>query len=63
MNPLKNTTTVNPDSTITEGGSASMIGYTVIESESMEEALNTARACPFLDIGGTLEVSELIQMS
>lgn len=63
MNPLKNTTTVNPDGTFTEGGSASMSGYTIIESESMEEALKTAKACPFLDIGGSLEVSELIQMS
>jgi hypothetical protein len=29
----------------------------------METALEIAKACPFLDIGGSLEVSELIQMS
>jgi hypothetical protein len=28
----------------------------------METALEIAKACPFLDIGGSLEVSELIQM-
>ena len=37
-------------------------GYTIIEAESMEVALSIAKACPFLDIGGSLEVSELVQM-
>jgi hypothetical protein len=37
--------------------------YTIIESDSMESALSAAKACPFLDVGGSLEVSELIQMS
>jgi len=40
-----------------------MSGYTVIESESMEKALKAAKSCPFFDIGGSLEVSELVQMS
>jgi hypothetical protein len=39
-----------------------MSGFTIIESESMEVALSIAKACPFLDIGGSLEVSELIKM-
>jgi len=28
----------------------------------MDTALSIAKACPFLDIGGSLEVSELIEM-
>jgi hypothetical protein len=39
-----------------------MSGYTIIEVDSMEAALEIAKACPFLDIGGSLEVSELMQM-
>jgi len=39
-----------------------MSGFTIIEAESMEAALLSAKACPFLDVGGSLEVSELIQM-
>ena len=62
-NPLKNTHTVNSDGTVSSGGTSSMSGYTIIEAESMEAALLIAKACPFLDIGGSLEVSELIQMS
>jgi len=61
-NPLKNTCTVNPDGTVSTGGTTSMSGYTIIEADSMETALEIAKNCPFLDIGGSLEVSELVQM-
>jgi len=61
-NPFKNTSTVNSDGTVTTGSTTSMSGYTIIKADSMETALEIAKACPFLDIGGSLEVSELIQM-
>lgn len=62
-NPLKNTSTVNSDGTVTSGGTTSMSGYTIVEADSIEAALEMAKTCPFLDIGGSLEVSELIKMS
>ena len=61
-NPLKGTNTLNPDGSVTEGSSTSMSGFTIVETDSMESALSMAKACPFLEIGGSLEVSELIQM-
>ena len=61
-NPLKDTTTVNSDGTVTAGGTTTMSGYTIIDAESMESALLTAKACPFLEAGGSLEVSELVEM-
>jgi len=61
-NPLKNTNTVNPDGSVTSGGISTMSGYTILETDSMEMALEMAKACPFLDIGGSLEVSELVPM-
>ena len=61
-NPLKDTSTVNSDGTVTTGSTTSMSGFTIIEADSMEAALLIAKGCPFLDIGGSLEVSELIQM-
>jgi hypothetical protein len=39
-----------------------MSGYTIIQADSMDAALSIAKACPFLEIGGSLEVSELIEM-
>jgi hypothetical protein len=62
-NPFKNTSTIHPDRSVKNESSTSMSGYTIIEVDSMEEALEIAKVCPFLDIGGKLEVSELVQMS
>ena len=61
-NPLKDTSTVKSDGTVTTGSKTSMSGFTIIEADSMEAALLIAKACPFLDIGGSLEVSELMKM-
>lgn len=61
-NPFKNTSTVNPDGTVTAGSATAMSGYTLIESDSMESAVSIAKDCPFLEIGGSLEVSELGEM-
>ena len=60
--PLKDTTTVSPDGTVREGGSSAMSGFSIIRAESMEAALSVAQNCPFLEIGGSLEVSEMMEM-
>lgn len=62
-NPLKGTQTINPSGSVSDGGQTGMSGYTVVEAESMDAALALAKACPFLEIGGSLEVSELMQMN
>jgi hypothetical protein len=54
-NPFKNTSTVNSDGTVTAGGTTTMSGYTIIEADSTDAALSMAKACPFLEIGGSLE--------
>ena len=60
--PLKDTNTVSPDGTVAEGGSSAMSGFSIVKAESMEAALTIAKDCPFLDIGGSLEVSEMMEM-
>ncbi|MFT5607716.1 MAG: hypothetical protein ACI9PZ_001522 [Parvicella sp.] len=62
-NPLKNTRTVNSDGSVTNGSTSNMSGYTIVEAETMKAAIEMAKACPFLEIEGSLEVSELMQMS
>lgn len=62
MNPLKGTTTIKPDKLVESGSKTNMSGYTVIDVETMEIAIEAAKNCPFLDINGSLEVSELVQM-
>ena len=61
-NPLKDTCTISPDGTVAAGSTTTMSGYTIIQVDSMEAALSIAKACPFLDVGGSLEVSELVEM-
>jgi hypothetical protein len=61
-NPFKNTHTIKPDGVVSDRSSTAMSGYTIIRAESIDEAITVAKACPFLEIGGSLEVSELIQM-
>ena len=61
-NPLRNTHTVNPDGSVTEGGQSSMSGYTIVMADSFDDAISMAKDCPFLETGGSLEVSELMQM-
>ncbi len=60
--PLKDTNTISSDGTIKEGGSSAMSGFSVIKADSMQAALSIAQACPFLEIGGSLEVSEMMQI-
>ena len=61
-NPLGNTHTISPDGSVETGGQSAMSGYTIIEADSMDTALEMVKGCPFLEIGGSLEVSELMQM-
>lgn len=59
--PFKDTTTVSSNGAIQEGGSSAMSGFSIIKADSMQAALSIAQACPFLEIGGSLEVSEMMQ--
>ncbi len=61
--PFKDTHTVQPNGTIGPGSVTAMSGMSIIQMPSMQEALKAAQECPFLEIRGTLEVSEMIEMS
>ena len=60
--PFKDTHTVQPDGTTEPGTTTLMSGMSILKFESMETALEAAKLCPFRDINGTLEVSEMIEM-
>ncbi len=61
-NPIKNTKTITSDGIVLNKSTSTMSGFTLIETESNELALSIAKTCPFLDLGGSIEVSELINM-
>jgi len=60
--PFKDTHTVQPDGKSGPGSTTAMSGLSIIKMASMEEAVAAAQACPFLEINGTLEISEMIDM-
>lgn len=61
--PFKDTHTVQPDGSVSAGSMSAMSGMSIINMNSMEDALAAAKECPFLEIRGALEVSEMIEMS
>ena len=61
MNPLKDTMVIKPDGEVVPGTLTEMSGFTLLDVDSMEIALELSKSCPFLEIGGSLEVSELMQ--
>jgi len=62
MVPFKKSHTVHPGQSVSEGSSVAMSGHTIVQAESIEQAIEYAQSCPFLDINGSLEVAELVQM-
>ena len=62
MNPLKDTHHIAPDGVVSSGSGTQMSGFTIIEAASIEAAVEITITCPFTEIGGSLEVSELVQM-
>ncbi len=61
--PFKDTHTVRSDGSAAAGTTTAMSGLSIIRAGSITEALEVAKSCPFLEINGTLEVSEMIEMS
>lgn len=60
--PLGMSKTVSADGVTDDGGPNPLAGFSVVEAESMEAALEIAKSCPFLEMDGTIEVAEMKQM-
>ncbi len=62
MVPFKNTHTINSNGIVSSSSTSLMSGYTVVQADSMEQVIELSKSCPFLEIKGALEVSELVDM-
>ena len=60
--PLGKSKTVSSGGVSDGGGSNALTGFSIVKADSMDAALEMAKACPFLDTGGTLEVAEVMKM-
>lgn len=62
-NPTGRAVTVNADGSTAEGGGANpLTGYSLINADDMDAALQMAKGCPVLDSGGSVEVAEAVEM-
>lgn len=63
MVPFKNIHVIHSDGSVSEGSSVAMSGHTIVEANSIEEAVAVAQGCPFLKTNGSLEVAEVMNMA
>lgn len=59
--PLGKSKMVSAAGVSDDAGDQALTGFSVVEADSIEAALDMAKACPFLDIG-TIEVAEMKSM-
>ncbi len=60
--PLGKPKTVSAGGVSDDGGSDPLLGFSIVKADSMDAALEMAKACPTLEIGGTIEVAEVMEM-
>lgn len=60
--PLKSMKIVTSGDVQDETDPNAMKGFAVVKAESIEAAVEIARSDPFLDIGGTIRVSQMMEM-
>lgn len=62
-NPVGKSSTINPDgSVVNDGGPNPTGGYSVIQAESLDAALELAKKCPILQYKGSIEIANIIEM-
>ncbi|WP_316367819.1 hypothetical protein [Candidatus Thiodiazotropha sp. CDECU1] len=60
--PVGITKVLTPGGVSEEPSSNPIMGFSILQAESMETALELLKTCPHLEYGGTLEVSEMLPM-
>ena len=59
--PLGKSKIITSKSVVDDDGPNRLTGYTIVKAESMDAAIEMAKACPFLAMG-TIEVAEVMDM-
>ena len=54
--------TVGPGGSVGDGGSRGLSGFSVVSADSLDSAVELAKGCPVLEIGGAVDVYEAITM-
>ncbi len=60
--PLGKSKTVSSAGVSDDGGSNPLSGFSIVKADGMDAALEIAKSCPYLEINGTIEVAEVMEM-
>ena len=54
--------TVGPGGLVSDHGSRGLTGYSIVSADSLDAAVELAKGCPVLEVGGAVDVYEAIAM-
>jgi hypothetical protein len=60
--PTGGAKTVGTGGSVSDGGSRGLTGYSIVSAESLDSAVELAKGCPVLEVGGAVDVYEAIAM-
>ncbi|NNC38337.1 MAG: hypothetical protein EX271_01395 [Acidimicrobiales bacterium] len=60
-NPVSKSTTVSADGVVDDGGANPLSGYSLIEADNLQSAIQLAQTCPIVD-HGSVEIAEAVTM-
>lgn len=62
-NPIAFAKTIGSDGSVTDGGGSNpLTGYSIVNADTIDAAIDMAKGCPVLGNDGTVEVAEAIDM-
>ena len=60
--PTGTAKTVGNGGSVSDGGSRGLTGYSIVSAQSLDSAVELAKGCPVLDVGGAVDVYEAVAM-
>jgi hypothetical protein len=60
--PTGTSKTVRTGGSVSDGGSRGLTGYSIVSADSLDAAVELAKGCPVLEVGGAVDVYEAIAM-
>jgi hypothetical protein len=57
-NPFGPSASVSAGGSVSQGATSGLTGYSIIKSDTLQQATDSARGCPILADGGSVEVYE-----
>ncbi len=54
--------TLSAGGATSEGGSLGLTGYSIVAADSLDSAVDLAKSCPVLEVGGAVDVYEAVTM-